>query len=78
MNTALNKQSNVEHQMNDFFTDKISPKDFAKRVRRLNHLVALFALRVNENEGLNKEWLEDGFYWINELAETLDPFLEIE
>jgi hypothetical protein len=60
-----------------FITQEIEPKSLAKKLRRLNYVIATDVLS-NSESGQNTEWANTGFYWINELAEILDPMLDIE
>ncbi|WP_165763230.1 hypothetical protein [Flavobacterium sp. AJR] len=49
----------------------------AKVIRQANYLLALGAMREQtlQNEIIN---LENSFYWLNELAEILNPYLDVE
>ena len=61
-----------------FFNKSIDSKSMAKTIRQINYLLALNTMRVEgflKPETIN---LEDSFYWLNELAETLDPYLDAE
>lgn len=60
-----------------FITQDIDAKSLAKKLRRLNYVIATDVLS-NSESGQNTEWANTGFYWINELAEILDPMLDIE
>lgn len=66
----------LETRLKDFFTDVIDPKDMAKALRATNYLLALSVIR--ERDAMGKINLENFFYWVNELAEVLDPYLEVE
>jgi hypothetical protein len=70
--------SEVETRLTDFFANKIDPKDMAKTIRRFNYLIALSVMEESEVFPFEKNNLKDDFYWLNELAEVLDPYLEIE
>ncbi len=64
----------------DFFNNVIDAKDLAKAIRQLNYAIALVVMRDDERGYVyaQKENLVKGFYWLNELAEILHPYLEIE
>lgn len=50
----------------------------AKNIRQVNFLIALNAILEDgfmKTETVN---IEDGFFWLNELAEILDPYLDVE
>jgi hypothetical protein len=66
----------MEIKLIDFFANDIDPKDMAKSIRKVNYLLALNAMKEKGNLGL--ENLENCFYWLNELAEILNPYLEVE
>lgn len=59
----------------EFFQSTISPEQMAQLTRRTNYLIGLTAIR-NADPNVKKEWLDDGYYWLNELAEVLDPVLD--
>lgn len=68
----------IEMRLIDFFSNKIDPKDLAKTIRYLNYVIALGVMRKDETLKLQITKIEDGFYWLNELAEILHPYLEVE
>ncbi|MHC0444076.1 hypothetical protein ACWA1F_01620 [Flavobacterium sp. 3-218] len=68
--------SEVENRLNNFFTNVIDPKDMAKAIRQANYMLTLSVIR--EKDSLGKINLENFYYWLNELAEVLDPYLEVE
>lgn len=68
----------TETRLIDFFSNKIDPKDLAKTIRYLNYVIALGVMRKDETLKLQIIKIEDGFYWLNELAEILHPYLEVE
>lgn len=60
-----------------YFTDDITPKEMAKSLRRATYLIALSYIRAEDgNNPMNKEWTDESYYFLNELAEVLDPVLE--
>jgi len=67
-----------EQRLIDFFNKTVDPKDLAKTIRRLNYLIALGVMRKDETLKLEVVKIEEGFYWLNEFAEILDPYLEVE
>ena len=49
----------------------------AKSLRRATYLIALSYIRAEDgNNPMNKEWTDESYYFLNELAEVLDPVLE--
>lgn len=70
----------TEKRLLDFFNNVIDAKDLAKAIRQLNYAIALVVMREGESGYIysQKENLEKGFYWLNELAEILHPYLEVE
>ena len=70
----------TEKKLLDFFNNVIDAKDLAKAIRQLNYAIALVVMR-DEKRGYvyaQRENLEKGYYWLNELAEILHPYLEVE
>jgi hypothetical protein len=65
-------------KLTEFFNDTIDPETLAKMIRHLNHVIALTLMRKNETLECHTKELEDGFYWLNELAEILNPYLDID
>ena len=60
-----------------FFENTTTPKDMARMIRRVNHILSLTILRnKNDDNPINPVWVEEGYYFLNEFAETLDPILE--
>lgn len=62
----------------NFFNNTIDPQEMAKSIRQVNYVLALGTLRQHEtlqNEITN---LENSFYWLNELAEVVNPYLAVE
>ncbi|PAM93143.1 hypothetical protein B4N84_19360 [Flavobacterium sp. IR1] len=73
-----NLSKETEIKLIDFFSNTISPEDLAKAIRKLNYVIALGTLREDptlKNELIN---IENSFFWLNELAEVLDPYLNLE
>jgi hypothetical protein len=73
---TLSKEA--ETRLLNFFNNAIEPEDMAKAIRQLNYILALGVLRKDktlQNQIIN---LENSFYWLNELAEILSPYLDLE
>lgn len=73
---TLSKEA--ETRLVNFFKHTIEPNDMAKAIRQLNYILALGVMREHEtlqNQIVN---LENSFYWLNELAEILNPYLDAE
>ena len=68
----------IEIRLLNFFNDRIEPEEMAKTLRQVNFTLALGVM--SEHEALQNEIakLRDGLYWLNELAETLNPYLDLE
>ena len=72
MNCTYNNQ-----KLTAFFTAQVDVKDFAKSLRRAAYLIALSYIRSEDNTNpMSKEWTDESYYFLNELAEVLDPVLE--
>ncbi|TPG45127.1 hypothetical protein [Flavobacterium pectinovorum] len=73
---TLSKEA--ETRLMNFFNHTIDPKDMAKAIRQANYLLTLGIMREDkklQNEIVN---LENSFYWLNQLAEILNPYLDVE
>jgi len=68
----------LETRLKDFFTDVIDAKDMAKAIREVNYALALSAMRGCETLDSEINHIGDDFYWLNRLAEVLDPYLNID
>ncbi len=73
---TLSKET--ELRLKDFFSNSIDPKLMAKNIRKVNYILALSIMRDCETMEIEKLGLQDGFYWLNELAEILNPYLDVE
>ncbi|SMO58184.1 hypothetical protein SAMN06265220_102318 [Flavobacterium nitrogenifigens] len=80
MMNAKNLSKETEKRLLDFFNNVIDAKDLAKAIRQLNYAIALVVMKDDERGYVyaQRENLEKGFYWLNELAEILHPYLEVE
>ncbi|QSB25854.1 hypothetical protein [Flavobacterium sp. CLA17] len=65
----------AEKRLIDFFNHAIAPEDMAKVIRQVNYTLALSVMKEQETP---PNGIESNFYWLNELAEILNPYLEAE
>ena len=77
MNTN-NLSKEAEIRLINFFNNAIDPQEMAKSIRQVNYVLALGALRQHETIQNEITILENSFYWLNELAEVLNPYLDLE
>lgn len=68
----------TELRLNEFFNQATDPKSFAKAIRRVNYLLAMSLMRECETLQIDMKSVEDGYFWLNELAEILNPYLEVD
>lgn len=68
----------VEMRLKDFFIDVMDPEDMAKKIREVNFALSLCVMRGCETVESEINNIEDNFYWLNKLAEALDPYLDVE
>lgn len=73
---SLTKET--ELRLNEFFNQETDPKSFAKTIRKVNYLLAMSLMRDCETMQIDPKSVEEGYFWLNELAEILNPYLEIE
>jgi hypothetical protein len=52
----------------------------AKFIRLVNHILVLTVIRKVEDDDnpINREWPDDGYYYLNQLAEVLDASKSID
>ncbi|WP_433780653.1 hypothetical protein [Flavobacterium anhuiense] len=71
---ALSKEAEI--RLMNFFNDRIDAQSMAKALRQVNFTLALNVM--SEQENIQQETkLRDSFYCLNELAETLNPYLDV-
>lgn len=68
----------VEARLKEFFIDVMDPKDLAKTIRQVNYVLSLAVMRECETVESEIKNIEDNFYWLNKLAEALDPYLDVD
>jgi len=68
----------VETRLKDFFIDVMDPVDMAKTIRQVNYVLSLAVMRECETVESEIKNIEDNFYWLNKLAEALDPYLDVD
>ena len=73
---TLSKEA--EKRLTDFFNHTIEPEGMAKAIRQVNYLLALGVMREHETLQTQINNLENSFFWLNELAEVLNPYLSLE
>ncbi len=73
---TLSKEA--ETRLMNFFNKTIEPETMAKAIRQLNYLLALEVMRKNQTLQNEIDNIENSFYWLNELAEVLNPYLDVE
>lgn len=60
-----------------FLNKIIDEKELAQSLRRAAYLIAMSFIRSEETTNpMCPKWTDDSFYYLNELAECLDPVLE--
>ncbi|MBP1225536.1 hypothetical protein [Flavobacterium sp. 1355] len=73
-----NLTKEAETRLINFFNHTVAPEGIAKAIRQVNYLLALEVMRKNETFQTEINTLENSFYWLNELAEILNPYLRKE
>lgn len=73
---TLSKEA--ETRLVTFFNDRIDAEYMAKALRQINFTIALGVMTKNEILQDETPQLGDSFYWLNELAEILDPYLDVK
>jgi hypothetical protein len=75
--TTENFSKETETRLMEFFNNAIDPKDMAKSIRQVNYVLSLCAMKGSETVLFGLDNVEDNFYWLNQLAEVLDPYLDV-
>ncbi|MBE8723504.1 hypothetical protein [Flavobacterium hungaricum] len=73
-----NISKETENRLLNFFNNRIEPEELAKTLRQVNFTLSLGVMSKNETLQSEMTKLRDGLYWLNALAETLNPYLELE
>ena len=73
-----NPSKEIETRLKDFFTEVLDPKDMAKMIRQVNYALTLCSMRGCETLESELPNIDDDFYWMNRLAEVLDPYLDVD
>lgn len=73
---TLSKEAEI--RLTNFFNQTVAPEQMAKAIRQVNFVLALGIIRENETLQQEIPKLENSFYWLNELAEILNPYLDLE
>ncbi|MFH6959743.1 hypothetical protein ACHRV1_20280 [Flavobacterium aquidurense] len=76
--STKNLSKEAETRLLNFFNNTIDPKGMAKALRQVNYVMALGIIREDETLQQEVTKLENSFYWLNELAEILNPYLDVE
>ncbi|WP_428230413.1 hypothetical protein [Flavobacterium sp.] len=76
--TTRSLSEEFEARLTDFFITVVDPKDLAKTIREINYVLSLCVMRGCETVESEVNNIEDNFYWLNKLAEVLDPYLDVE
>ena len=66
-------KDNATKELNGFFDGTISKEEFAHYMRKFAHAGIMLNFEA-EDSNYQKE-VEDGYYWLTQLVERLDPVL---
>lgn len=64
----------VQNKLKTFFGANISEKEFAHYMRKFAHATIMLNFEAEDNN--YKKEVEDGYYWLTQLVETIDPVLQ--
>lgn len=64
-------------KLEEYLSKYASAEKLAKTIRRFNNETLKMYLET-DSEGISKEWISDGHYFLTELCEILDPQLQDE
>lgn len=77
MTTENSSSEELETKLKNFFND-IDPKEMAKIMRKVNYALSLCFMRECETLESELPNIDDHFYWLNRLAEALDPYFDVQ
>lgn len=70
---------NTEGKLNELFVHIISKEEYACLLRKFLYETIGMSFRIDKKKWVvNNEVISEGYYWINELCEILDPQLTKE
>ena len=70
---------NTKEKLVEFFSRDTVPEEYAVVMRQFMYETIGMSLSIDESQwALNKGVVQNGYYWINELCEILDPQLTKE
>jgi len=72
-NTIQPLQTENKPSLDSFFKERIYKEDFAQVLRRTTSQLTLIAFKNDNIDYLNIEWLQESLYWLQDMAEYLDP-----
>lgn len=70
----------IANATENYFNKQISPKDWARLIRKYNYAVTEVVMRMQAKTGemIELDSIIDGIYYTNSLAELIDPYLDEE
>lgn len=68
----------ASERLNLFFKEITGEKEMAKQIRRMNYVLSMATIGEKDEPLPGEYWVKDGLYWLNELAEVLDPSISID
>ncbi|MDY3522048.1 hypothetical protein PG614_10450 [Riemerella anatipestifer] len=71
-------EKEVIKKLDKFLKMNIGAVDLAKRLRRFKVETIKMILEMESTDAVRMDWISDGYYFITELCEILDPQLEDE
>ena len=69
-------EKEVIKKMEKYLEQQIYAAELAKRLRRFKVETIKMILERENTDGVRMDWISDGYYYITEICEILDPQLE--
>lgn len=68
----------IANATENYFNKQISPKDWARYIRKYNFVVTevIMRMQAKTSEVIDLDSIIDGIYHTNSLAELIDPYLD--
>ena len=75
----MEANNKLGESLDDFLNKWVGPKEMAKYLRRANYIMNMEYVKSNKDEfSASDKELEECFYYINQLAEKIDPYFDKE
>ncbi|MDI5886534.1 hypothetical protein [Flavobacterium yafengii] len=71
-------RNQASERLDLFFKEITGEAEMAKQIRRMNYVLSMATIGEKDEHLPGEYWVKDGLFWLNELAEVLDPSISID